>query len=309
VLVDAATLAHLAALAPLAPLHQPHNVSAIEVCARLAPDVPQVACFDTAFHRTQPEVAQAFPLPAEYADRGIRRYGFHGLSCEYVASTLARIDVRAAAGRTIVAHLGSGASMCALHGKRSVATTMGFSPLDGLMMGTRCGAIDPGVLLYLLDHDGMSRDDLQKLLYEQSGLLGVSGMSGDMRTLLASPDPRAGRAIDLFVYRAGRELGSLTAALGGLDAIVFTGGIGEHSPAIRARICRGAAWLGVQLDEDANRTGGPRLTHPHSQVSVWVIPTNEEEVIARHTRRLAAGARPSVMTSVNVDAGTGERRF
>jgi acetate kinase len=284
--LDAGTLAELETLIPLAPLHQPHNLEAIRALAAHAPQVPQVACFDTSFHRTQPAVAQAFALPGRYAKEGVRRYGFHGLSYEYIASVLPGMDTRAAAGRAVVAHLGNGASMCAMQGGRSVATTMSFTALDGLPMGTRCGAIDPGVLLYLMDQHGMDARTLEQLLYHQSGLLGVSGISSDMRTLLESADPRAAEALDLFVYRIGRELGSLAAALGGLDALVFTGGIGENASAIRARVCRDAAWLGLGLDEEANGRGGPRISRPESPVSAWVIATNEELMIALHTRRV-----------------------
>jgi acetate kinase len=290
--IDANVLAALEAFVPLAPLHQPHNLAAIRAIAQRAPELPQVACFDTSFHRTQPAVAHAFALPRRYAEEGVLRYGFHGLSYEYVASVLPGLDARAAAGRTVVAHLGNGASMCALRGGQSVASTMGFTAVDGLPMGTRCGALDPGVLLYLMDHHGMDARALEKLIYQQSGLLGVSGVSSDMRTLLTSPDPRAAEALDLFVYRIGRELGSLAAALGGLDALVFTGGIGENAAVIRARVCRDAAWLGLDLDETANDAGGPRITYPGSRVSAWVIPTNEELMIAQHTRRLLADAHP-----------------
>jgi acetate kinase len=247
---------------------------------------PQVACFDTAFHRTQPPVAQAFALPRRYAEEGIRRYGFHGISYEYIASTLASTDPGAAAGRTVVAHLGNGASMCAMIGGRSVATTMSFTALDGLMMGTRCGSLDPGVLLYLIQRHGMDARALERLLYEESGLLGVSGGSSDMRDLLARSDAAATEAVELFVYRIGRELGSLAAALRGLDAVVFTGGIGENAAPIRARVCRDASWLGLELDEEANSRGGPRISRPGSRVSAWVIPTNEEAMIALHTQRL-----------------------
>jgi acetate kinase len=285
-------LAALEAFVPLAPLHQPHNLAAIRAVVQRAPELPQVACFDTSFHRTQPVVAQGFALPRRYTEEGVLRYGFHGLSYEYVASVLPGIDAGAAAGRTVVAHLGNGASMCAIKGGQSVASTMGFTAVDGLPMGTRCGALDPGVLLYLMDRHGLDARALEKLIYQQSGLLGVSGISSDMRTLLASPDPRAAEALDLFVYRIGRELGSLTAALGGLDALVFTGGIGENAAAIRARACRGAAWLGLDLDEAANDAGGPRISLPGSRVSAWVVPTNEELMIAQHTRRLLAGNRP-----------------
>ena len=290
VVLDAEVLAELHALVPLAPLHQPHSLAVIEAVARKDPRVRQVACFDTAFHRTQPPVAQAFALPRRYAEECVRRYGFHGLSYEYVASALPAIDPRAAAGRTVVAHLGNGASLCALAAGKSVATTMSFTALDGLVMGTRCGAIDPGVLLYLMDRHGLDARALERLLYEESGLLGVSGVSSDMRELLASPAPAAAEAVDLFVYRIGRELGSLAAALGGLDALIFTGGIGEHAAPIRARVCRDAAWLGLELDEGANARGGPRISREGSRPSAWVVPTDEEAMIARHTRRLLAGA-------------------
>jgi acetate kinase len=289
VLIDAQTLAELEALVPLAPLHQPHNVAAIKAVAELAPTLPQVACFDTAFHHTQPKVAQAFALPRRYTEEGVRRYGFHGLSYEYIASVLATCDRRAAEGRTVVAHLGNGASMCAMSNGCSVATTMSFTALDGLVMGTRCGAMDAGVLLYLIDRHGMDGRSLQQLLYEQSGLFGVSGISSDMRELLTSCDPSAAEALDLFVYRIERELGSLSAALGGLDALVFTGGIGENAASIRARVCRDASWLGLELDEEANARGGPCISRTSSRVSAWVIPTNEELMIALHTRGVLGG--------------------
>jgi acetate kinase len=292
VLIDDEVLAALEAFVHLAPLHQPHNLAAIKAAMRQAPHLPQVACFDTSFHHTQPPVAQAFALPRRYADEGVRRYGFHGLSYEYIASVLPQTDARAAAGRTVVAHLGNGASMCALSGGRSVATTMGFTGVDGLPMGTRSGTLDPGVLLYLMDRHGMNARELERLIYQQSGLLGVSGISSDMRTLLASRDPRAAEAVDLLVYRIGRELGSLAATLGGLDALVFTGGIGENAAAIRARVCQGAAWLGLELDAAANDAGGPRISGADSRVTAWVIPTNEELMIAQHTRRLLTDQRP-----------------
>jgi len=285
-ILNAATVAELDALIPLAPLHQPHNLAAIKAVAQMAPAITQVACFDTAFHRAQPAVAQAFALPFRYAEEGVRRYGFHGLSYEYVASVLSKSYSGVVTDRTVVAHLGNGASMCALSGGRSLATTMSFTALDGLLMGTRCGAIDPGVLLYLLDRYSMSASSLEHLLYEESGLLGVSGISSDMRVLLASSDPRAAEALDLFVYRIRRELGSLVAALSGLDALVFTGGIGENAASIRARVCRDASWLGVELDEEANDKGGPCISRTESRVSAWVIPTNEELMIALHTQRL-----------------------
>jgi len=291
VILNAETVAELEALVPLAPLHQPHNVAAIKAVTQMAPSLAHVACFDTSFHRTQPAVAQAFALPRRYTEEGVRRYGFHGLSYEYVASVLPSMDRRAADGRTVVAHLGNGASLCAMERGESVATTMSFTALDGLMMGSRCGAIDPGVLLYLIDRHRMDARSLERLLYEQSGLLGVSGLSSDMRELLECPDPRAAEALDLFVYRIRRELGSLAAALGGLDALVFTGGIGEHAVSIRSRICRDAHWLGLELDEEANEKGGPCISWMGSRVTAWVIPTNEELMIARHTRRLLGASK------------------
>jgi acetate kinase len=282
--VDAGVIARLGALTPLAPLHEPYNVLPMKVIAARLPALPQVACFDTAFHRGQPPLAQAFALPPEITGRGVRRYGFHGLSYEYIASVLARYDPGAAAGRAVVLHLGNGASMCAIRAGASVATTMGMTPVDGLPMGTRSGSLDPGVLLYLMDQLGMDARALETLIYHRSGLLGVSGISSDMRALEASRDPRAREAIELFVYRIGRELGSLAAALGGLDGIVFTAGIGEHDVPLRERVCRDAAWLGIELDAEANRRGGPRISTPGSRASAWVIPTNEELMIARHTR-------------------------
>ena len=279
-------IAKLEKFIPLAPLHQPHNLAPIRLVAERLPQVLQVACFDTAFHRAQPEIAQAFALPASITDRGVRRYGFHGLSYEYIASALPRLDAATAAGRVIVAHLGNGASLCAMKAGKSIASTMGFTAVDGLPMGTRCGSIDPGVMLYLLDELKMDARAIEKLIYQQSGLLGVSGISSDMRALLESREPRAKLAVDLFVYRIGREVGSLAAALGGLDALVFTAGIGERAAPIRERVCRDAAWLGVKLDEAANSNGGPRISAQGSRVSAWVVPTNEELMIARHTRRV-----------------------
>jgi acetate kinase len=284
-------LAELSKLNPLAPLHQPHNLKPIEILARTRPDLPQVACFDTAFHRAQPEVAQAFALPPSITDRGVRRYGFHGLSYEYIAGVLPQLDAAAAGGRTVVAHLGNGSSMCAMVNGRSMASTMGFTAVDGLPMGTRCGNLDPGVILYLMDELGMDARAIEDLVYRKSGLLGVSGISSDMRTLLASSEPRARQAVELYTYRLGRELGSLAAAAGGLDAIVFTGGIGQHAPAIREALCRDAAWLGVELDAAANQSGGPRISAPSSKVSVWAMPTDEELVIARQTV-VATGSAP-----------------
>ncbi len=283
--VNAEVLNALAKLVSLAPLHQPHNLAPIRTIAERAPQLPQVACFDTAFHRQQPELAQLFALPASLTERGVRRYGFHGLSYDYIASMLPQLAPDAAAGRVVVAHLGNGASMCAMAAGRSMASTMGFTAVDGLPMGTRCGALDPGVILYLMDELKMNSRAIETLIYKESGLLGVSGISSDMRELLTSDEPRAALAVDLFVYRIGRELGSLAAALGGLDALVFTGGIGEHAAPIRARVCRDAAWLGLELDEAANKAGGPRISSTASKVSAWVIPTNEELMIARYTRQ------------------------
>jgi acetate kinase len=288
--IDAAVAAELKRLIPLAPLHQPHHLEAIDAVARLHPDLPQIACFDTAFHHTQPAIATTFALPRRLTQEGVRRYGFHGLSYEYIAGVLPEITgPEVAGGRVIVAHLGSGASLCALQARRSIATTMGFTALDGLMMGRRCGSIDPGVLLYLMQEKGMSADAVSHLLYHDSGLLGVSGISDDMRTLLESAEPAAREAIDLFAYRIGREVGSLAAALGGLDALVFTAGIGEHAPAIRRLACQNTAWLGVELDEAANEAGGPRITRPRSRVSAWVIPTDEDLIIARHAWTVLKG--------------------
>ena len=280
--VDANVLAELEALIPLAPLHQPHNLAVIKSIQARNPTVPQIACFDTAFHHTQPNVATRFALPPDITDRGVRRYGFHGLSYEYIASVLPQYDERAAYGKTVVLHLGNGASMTALlHGK-SIASTMGFTAVEGLVMGTRSGSLDPGVILWMLEEAKMDAREIETLLYKRSGLLGVSGISSDMRELLASDAPAAAEAIDLFCYRISRELGSLAAALDGLDAIVFTAGIGEYAAPVRERVCRAAAWLGVSLDPEANAKHGPRISAPQSGVDVWVIPTNEELMIARH---------------------------
>jgi acetate kinase len=282
--LDAGIVAALEKYIPLAPLHQPHNLAPIK------PQLPQVACFDTAFHRGQPSVAQAFALPKAITDRGVLRYGFHGLSYEYIAGVLPKYDARAAVGRTVVLHLGNGSSMCAIDNGRSMASTMGFTAADGLPMGTRCGNLDPGVVLYLIDEMKMDARAVEKLIYQQSGLLGVSGISSDMRTLQESNDPRAKAAIDLYVYRIGRELGSLAASLGGLDGVVFTAGIGENSASLRERVCRDAAWLGIELDAEANARGGPRISAAGSGTTAWVIPTNEELMIARHTREIIAPA-------------------
>ncbi|MCU6499263.1 acetate/propionate family kinase [Rugamonas sp. A1-17] len=282
-------LAALEKLIPLAPLHLPHNLAPVRAVMAMAPGVPQMGCFDTAFHVGQPPEAQAFALPARIAEQGVRRYGFHGLSYEYIASRLPDADPSLASAKVVAAHLGNGASMCAMAAGRSVASTMGFTAVDGLPMGTRCGALDPGVVLYLIEQLGMDVGAVQKLLYQESGLLGVSGISPDMRTLEQSDDPRAKAAIALMVYRIGRELGSLAAALGGLDALVFSGGIGENSTALRAAVCRDAAWLGVKLDagaNDANPRGVARISAADSKVAVWVVPANEELMIARHTQTL-----------------------
>lgn len=282
--IDAGVMAELRRLVPLAPLHQPHHLEAIEAVAKLHPDLPQIACFDTAFHHSQTALATTFALPRKLTQEGVRRYGFHGLSYEYIAGVLPEVaGPEVASGRVIVAHLGSGASLCAIRAGRSVATTMGFTALDGLMMGRRCGTIDPGVVLYLIEEKGMSADAVSNLLYHDSGLFGVSGISDDMRTLLEGAEPAAREAIELFAYRIGREIGSLAAALGGLDALVFTAGIGEHAPPVRRLACQNAAWLGVELDEAANEAGGPRITCEGSRVSAWVIPTDEDLMIARHT--------------------------
>jgi acetate kinase len=286
VVLDGDIIGELERLVPLAPLHQPHNLAAIAATARRFPGLPQVACFDTAFHRTQPEIATRFALPPEILDEGVRRYGFHGISYEHIARLLEAEEPTLHAGRVVVAHLGAGASLCAMRGGRSVATTMGFTALDGLVMATRAGSVDPGVLLYLLEQRGMTPPELARLLYHRSGLLGVSGLSADMRTLLDSAETRAAEAVELFVYRASREIGSLAAALGGVDALVFTAGIGENSPEIRARLCAASSWLGIVLDEAANREGARRIDGPGSRVAVRVIPTDEEGMIARHAAAL-----------------------
>ena len=281
--IDDAVLAGIRSLIPLAPLHQPHHVAAIEALFKLHPKLAQVACFDTAFQHGRPAVASMYALPRRLTGEGVRPYGFHGLSYEYIASVLPDYMGAGADGRIVVAHLGAGASMCALHRRKSVATTMGFTALDGLPMGTRSGALDPGVLLYLMQEKGMSAAAISQMLYRESGMLGVSAISDDMRTLLASGDPRAKEAVDFFVYRIGRELGSLAAALGGLDALVFTAGIGEHSPEIRLRVLKDASWLGFVPDENGNASGEPCVTAPSSRVSAWVIPTDEDLIIARQS--------------------------
>ena len=279
-------LAQLYRLVPLAPLHQPYNLAAIEAVSERLPRVPQVACFDTSFHRSQSRVAKVVPLPREICGSEVQRYGFHGLSYEYVASVLPRVAPEIAEGRVIVAHLGSGASVCALKDRKSVDSSLGFTALDGLCMGTRPGALDPGVVLYLFQNLRLSAEEVETILYQKSGLLGISGISNDMRELLQSRAPAARLAVDYFVYRVAKEIGALAAVLGGLDSVVFTAGIGENSPEIRRRICLSCAWLGVELDQAANARNGPRISKPSSKVSAWVIPTNEELMIARHTGML-----------------------
>ena len=291
VLVDVPVLCELERLVPLAPLHQPHNLAAIRMLHETQPQIPQVACFDTAFHRSHPQLADLYALPWGYYEAGVRRYGLHGLSYEYIATALPKVAPGIAGGRVVVAHLGSGASLCAMRAGTSVDSTMGFSALDGLPMGTRPGGLDPGVLLYLVAQRGMPPAELEKLLYKDSGLLGISGVSNDMRVLLESRKPRARIAVDYFVYRVAREIGALAGTLGGVDGLVFTAGIGENSAEIRARIVDACAWLGVTLDAEANRRGGPRISPAGSAVSAWVVPTNEELMIARHTLALVAGAQ------------------
>ena len=285
-LVDDAVLDALEKLNPLAPLHQPHNLAAIRAIAQLRPGLPQVACFDTAFHHDKPPVAARLPLPRAFHEQGIRRYGFHGLSYEYIARRLREIDPVLAAGRMIAAHLGNGASLCAMRDGKSIDTTMGFTALDGLMMGTRCGAIDPGVVLHLQTQLGMSAADVEDLLYRKSGLLGVSGISSDMRTLSDNSGPEAEEAIELFCWRVAREAGGLIASLGGLDAFVFTAGIGENHADVRRRICERLAWSGLRIDESANRGSALRISVPNSPVAVLVIPTDEERMIALHTLKV-----------------------
>lgn len=285
VLIDDSVIQRLETLVPLAPLHQPHNLEPIRIVRRRLPGMPQVACFDTAFHHTQSDIASMFALPREMRERGVRRYGFHGLSYDYISSVLKDYDPRLAEGRVVVAHLGNGASLCALDKGASIATTMGFSALDGLPMGTRCGAVDAGVVFYMLREMKLSPEEAERVLYTKSGLLGVSGLSNDMRVLRANAatNTDARRAIELFVYRITREIGSLVAALGGLDGLVFTGGIGENDVATRSEVIARLAWAGLTLDEAANRAGGARISAGPGPTA-WVIPTNEELVIARQTR-------------------------
>ena len=284
--VDAGVMTSLKKLVPLAPLHQPHNLAPIEAIAANQPDLPQVACFDTAFHRSQPAIAQAFALPRDITAAGVRRYGFHGLSYDFIVSRLTEIDPALARSRLVIAHLGNGASLCAVHEGRSVASTMGFTAVEGLMMGTRCGALDPGVLLYLIEEGGLDAKRIEELLYRRSGLLGVSGISSDMRTLRQSAAPEAREAIDLFVYRIVREIGSMVAALGGIDALIFTAGIGEHDPLTRAEVAAACGWLGLELDAARNAHGEGRISTDGARVSAWVVPTDEERMIARSTNTL-----------------------
>lgn len=294
-IVTPEVLAELRKLVPYAPLHQPYNLAAIEAVAKHRPEVPQVACFDTSFHRSLPAVAKLIALPAEMRRGGVERYGFHGLSYEYIASVLPQVAPQIAQGRVIVAHLGSGASLCALCAGRSIESTMSFTALDGLCMGTRPGAVDPGVILYLFQGLGLSVKEVETILYKKSGLLGISGVSNDMRDLLESDEPSAHLAVDYFVYRVAKEVGALAAVLGGLDALVFTAGIGENSPEIRRRVCEACAWLGIEFDPQANTAKASCISRKASAVSVWMIPTNEELMIARHTGRLlgSGGTRSS----------------
>ena len=281
--VNQQVLTELQKLIPLAPLHQPHNLAAIDAVFERLPNAPQVACFDTSFHRGHSKVAELVPLPKELCQAGVERYGFHGISYEYIASILPEVAPDIAKGKVIVAHLGSGASLCALKDGKSVDSTMGFTAVDGLCMGTRPGAIDPGVVLFLFQTLGLSAKEVETILYKKAGLLAISEISNDMRDLLGLSEPKARLAVDYFVYRTAKEIGALSAVLGGLDALVFTAGIGENSAEIRERICKSSAWLGIELDEEANARRDSQISTRQSKVSVWVIPTNEELMIARHT--------------------------
>jgi acetate kinase len=293
VVIDADVIRQLQKLVPLAPLHQPHNLAAIEIMRKLQPSLIQVACFDTAFHHTQPEIAKTFALPKNLYNEGIRSYGFHGLSYEYIASILSKYSEDAAIGRTIIAHLGHGASLCAMHDSKSMATTMTFTPLDGLPMGTRCGSIDPAVVLYLLREKQLSVKEISDLLHYQSGLLGLSGITGDMQVLLNSDSLQARSAIDVYVYRIMCEIGKMAAAIHGFDCLIFTAGIGEHSALIREKICLRLAWLGIEIEAQANHRNDIKISTEQSPVSVLVIPTNEEKMIAAHTYTLALGGHLS----------------
>ena len=285
-IVDQKVLEELRDLIPLAPLHQPYNLGAIEAVFERLPDVPQVACFDTSFHRGHDPVADLIPFPREFRDTGLQRFGFHGLSYEYISTVLPVVAPKIANGRVIVAHLGSGASLCAMKDLKSVDSTLGFTAVDGLCMGTRPGSVDPGAVLYLFQNIGLTAKDVESILYKKSGLLGISGISNDMRVLLESDEPDAKLAVDYFVYRVAKEIGALTAVMGGLDAIVFTAGIGENSPEVRRRICEASAWLGIDLDENANNARRQKISASGSKVSVWVVPTNEELMIATHAGSL-----------------------
>jgi len=292
VLLTQDILAQLRELIPLAPLHQPFNLAAIEAVFDRLPDVPQVACFDTGFHSGHSQITKLVALPRHVCSAGLERYGFHGLSYEYIASQLPKIAPEIAGGRVIVAHLGSGASLCALKDGKSVDSTFGFTALDGLCMGTRPGALDPGVVLYLFQNLGLTVKEVETMLYKQSGLLGISGISNDMRELLSRSEPSASLAVNYFVYRIAKEIGSLTATLGGLEGLIFTAGIGENSPEIRRRVCEASSWLGLQLDAQANVRGGSRISTPSSKISTWVVPTNEELMIAQHTWSLLGLMQP-----------------
>ena len=288
VVLDDAVLERLSRFSSFAPLHQPHNLAGVAAARQAFPDALQIACFDTAFHRDHPWVNDVFALPRRYYDQGVRRYGFHGLSYDYISGTLADTAPEVHAGRVVVAHLGNGASMCGMLGGRSVASSMGFTALDGLPMGTRCGQLDPGVLLYMLQEEGLGADEIVDILYRRSGLLGLSGLSNDMRRLEAAGTPEAAQAIDYYVFRIRRELGGLAAALGGLDALVFTGGVGENAHRIRARVCDGLGWLGVTLDPAENAENARVISASSGRARVMVVPTNEELVIARAAARLRA---------------------
>ena len=288
--LDATVMAKLEALSPLAPLHQPHNLAAVHAVAKARPDVAQVGCVDTAFHHGHAAEVDRFGLPREWEAKGVRRYGFHGLSYDFIAGRMRELDPALAAGRMFVAHLGAGASLCAIRDGRSVDTTMGFSALDGLLMATRCGALDPGVILYLQASHGLTTPVIEDMLYRRSGLLGVSGISDDMKVLLASGEPAASEAVDLYVFRIVREIGALAASMGGVGGLVFTAGVGEHAPEIRARVCARLGWLGASLDTEANARGGGRISDAASRLALWAVPTDEEQVIARQTRDLVLAA-------------------
>lgn len=288
VLIDKDVLSDLELLIPLAPLHQSHNLDPIRTLARIHPGLPQVACFDTSFHRTNPSLASIYALPRWLIDEGVQRYGFHGMSYEYIAHSLKEIAPDLAKGKVVVCHLGSGASMCAIDNGKSVANTMGFTAVEGLPMGTRTGVLDPGVILYLMQQKQMDAHQIEALLYKQSGLLGLSGVSNDMRVLMGSDNPNAQEAVDYFIYRIVREIGSLSAAMGGLDGVVFTAGIGEHSPEVRARVLKQVEWMGIELDEAANQGNEGRISTAGSRTQAWVIPTDEELMIAMHTRNTLA---------------------